>query len=127
MVEESTAAAEPVREIARSGDWVLVNAAGSGVGIAAIQIAKLFGARVVTTASTEAKRTRGIELGADAAVDYTQPGWPQEVERIADGRGVDIAADSTAPSRSGGTSSACVRTADATTPITANAARWTAE
>jgi NADPH:quinone reductase-like Zn-dependent oxidoreductase len=76
------------------GDWVLVNAAGSGVGIAAIQVAKLFGGQVITTASTEAKRNRGLELGADAAVDYTQPGWPQEVERMADGRGVDIAADS---------------------------------
>jgi NADPH:quinone reductase-like Zn-dependent oxidoreductase len=75
------------------GEWVLVNAAGSGVGIAAIQIAKLFGARVIATASTETKRTKALGLGADGAVDYTQPGWPQEVERLADGRGADVAID----------------------------------
>ena len=76
------------------GDWVLVTAAGSGVGIAAIQIAKVFGAKVITTASTEVKRQKGLELGADHAVDYTQPGWSQEVVRLTDGRGVDITADS---------------------------------
>ena len=76
------------------GDWVLVTAAGSGVGIAAIQIAKVFGAKVITTASTEVKRQKGLELGADHAVDYTQPGWSKEVMRLTDGRGVDIAADS---------------------------------
>jgi NADPH:quinone reductase-like Zn-dependent oxidoreductase len=75
------------------GEWVLVNSAGSGVGIAAIQIAKLFGARVIATASTETKRTKALGLGADGAVDYTQPGWPQEVERLADGRGADVAID----------------------------------
>ena len=76
------------------GEWVLVTAAGSGVGIACIQIARLFGGRVITTASTEAKRQRGIELGAEAAVDYTKPGWAEEVVRLADGRGADIACDS---------------------------------
>lgn len=75
------------------GEWVLVTAAGSGVGIAAIQIARLVGARVVTTASTEAKRQRGIALGAEAAVDYTQPGWPEEVVR-ATGGGADVCLDS---------------------------------
>lgn len=75
------------------GQWVLVNAAGSGVGIAAIQVAKLHGAKVVTNASTEVKRRKGLELGADAAVDYTVPGWSSEVRRIADGQGVHLAAD----------------------------------
>ena len=76
------------------GEWVLVNSAGSGVGIAAIQIAKVFGGRVVATASTEAKRQKALELGAEAVVDYTKAGWPQEVIKIADGRGVDVAVDS---------------------------------
>ena len=76
------------------GEWVLVNSAGSGVGIAAIQIARLFGARVIATASTEAKRGKALDLGAEVAVDYTQSGWSQEVVRLSDGRGVDIAIDS---------------------------------
>ena len=76
------------------GEWVLVNSAGSGVGIAAIQIARLFGARVIATASTQAKRDKALELGAEASVDYTQSGWADEVARLADGDGVDIAIDS---------------------------------
>ena len=76
------------------GDWVLVTAAGSGVGIAAIQIARLFGARVIAAASSEAKREKALGLGAEAAVDYTQSEWPQEVVRLADGLGADIAIDS---------------------------------
>ena len=63
------------------GEWVLVTAAGSGVGIAAIQIAKSTGAKVITTASTEEKRQKGLDLGADAAIDYTQPDWHQAAPR----------------------------------------------
>ena len=76
------------------GEWVLVNSAGSGVGIAAIQIARLFGARVIATASTQAKRDKALGLGAEASVDYTQAGWADEVVRLADGKGADIAIDS---------------------------------
>ena len=76
------------------GEWVLVNSAGSGVGIAAIQIARLFGARVIATASTQAKRDKALELGAEAAVDYTQSGWAEEVVRLTDGDGANIAIDS---------------------------------
>lgn len=76
------------------GEWVLVNAAGSGVGIAAIQIASLFGARVIATASTEVKRGKALGLGAKGAVDYTRPGWPLEVTRQTGGLGVDVAIDS---------------------------------
>ena len=78
----------------RPGEWVLVNSAGSGVGIAAIQIARLFGARVIATASTQAKRDKALELGAEASVDYTQSGWADEVVRVAGGDGADIAIDS---------------------------------
>ena len=79
---------------AEPGEWVLVNSAGSGVGIAAIQIAKLRGSRVIATASTEAKREKAKALGADVVVDYTQPGWPQEVVRYADNEGADVCLDS---------------------------------
>ena len=77
----------------QTGEWVLVNAAGSGVGVAAIQLAKLLGAKVVTNASTQEKRRMGLELGADAAVDYTKEGWGEEVRRIADDEGVHLVAD----------------------------------
>ncbi|MFZ0750013.1 MAG: alcohol dehydrogenase catalytic domain-containing protein, partial [Pyrinomonadaceae bacterium] len=54
------------------GEDVLVHAAGSGVGSVGIQIAKLLGARVITTASSVAKLAKARELGADETVDYTQ-------------------------------------------------------
>lgn len=55
----------------RPGETVLVLGGGSAVGSAAIQIARLWGARVVTTAGTDAKRQRCLELGAFAAVDHS--------------------------------------------------------
>lgn len=74
----------------RPGDWVLVLGASSGVGSAAIQIAKQFGARVISTGSTEAKRELARQLGAEFAVDHSQPSWPAEVRRITNKRGVDL-------------------------------------
>jgi NADPH:quinone reductase-like Zn-dependent oxidoreductase len=72
------------------GEDVLVLAAGSGVGSAAIQIAKLFGARVIATASTEAKLEMARELGADEVINYAEQDFLAEVRRLTDGRGVDI-------------------------------------
>lgn len=74
----------------RAGDWVLVIGASSGVGSAAIQIAKQLGARVISTGSTEAKRALAEKLGAEFAVDSTQPAWPAEVRRLTNKRGVDL-------------------------------------
>ena len=65
----------------RAGETVLVTAAGSGVGGAAIALARFAGARVIATASTEAKRERALAAGVEHAVDYTQPGWGAEVRR----------------------------------------------
>jgi len=72
------------------GEDVLVHAAGSGVGSLGIQIAKLRGARVITTASSEEKLAKARELGADVTIDYTQTDWPREVRRLTNGRGVDV-------------------------------------
>ncbi len=72
------------------GDWVLAMGASSGVGSAAIQIAKGLGARVITTASSEAKTDLARRLGADFVVDLSAPDWPAEVRRITDKRGVDL-------------------------------------
>jgi 2-desacetyl-2-hydroxyethyl bacteriochlorophyllide A dehydrogenase len=73
-----------------AGDWVLVMGASSGVGSAAIQIAKGLGARVITTASSEAKMDLAKRLGADFVVDSNDAGWPAEVRRITEKRGVDL-------------------------------------
>ncbi|MDB6027877.1 MAG: hypothetical protein JWM68_4100 [Verrucomicrobiales bacterium] len=78
------------RSQVKSGDWVLVIGASSGVGSAAIQIAKKLGGYVITTGSTEEKRTLGKSLGADFVVDSTSPDWAVEVRRITQKRGVDI-------------------------------------
>lgn len=74
----------------RPGDWVLVLGASSGVGSAAIQIAKQLGARVISTGSTETKRELARKLGAEFAVDHSLPAWPAEVRTITNKRGVDL-------------------------------------
>lgn len=71
------------------GDTVLVHGAGSGIGVAAIQLAKLFGARVITTASTAEKLKRAAELGADVTINYTSTDWVAEARAQTGKRGVD--------------------------------------
>ena len=66
----------------KAGDWVLVQAGSSGVGIAAIQIAKHLGAKVITTSSSDDKCKRLRQLGAYEVIDYTKQGLFTEVMRI---------------------------------------------
>jgi NADPH:quinone reductase-like Zn-dependent oxidoreductase len=73
-----------------AGQWVLVVGGASGVGSAAIQIARGLGARVVTTASTPAKRAFCESLGAEAVVDPADEQWPAIVRRMTGKRGVDL-------------------------------------
>jgi NADPH:quinone reductase-like Zn-dependent oxidoreductase len=77
------------------GEDVLVHAAGSGVGSIAIQIAKLRGARVITTASSDEKLAKARELGADKTINYTHDDWPKEVRRLTDRKGVDVVVEHT--------------------------------
>jgi 2-desacetyl-2-hydroxyethyl bacteriochlorophyllide A dehydrogenase len=77
----------------RPGETVLVTAAGSGVGGAAIALARFAGGRVLATASTESKRKRALEAGVEHAIDYTNPGWGAEVQELTGGRGVDLVID----------------------------------
>ncbi len=72
------------------GDWVLAMGGASGVGSAAIQIAKGLGARVISTGSSDAKRELATRLGAEFVVDSDDPAWPAEVRRITGKRGVDV-------------------------------------
>lgn len=74
----------------RAGDWVLAIGGASGVGSAAIQIARQLGAHVISTGSTETKRQLAQELGAEAVVDSMNPDWPAEVRKLTGKRGVDL-------------------------------------
>ena len=74
------------------GERVLIHAAAGGVGISATQIAKRSGAEVYGTASP-GKHDACRGFGVDHAIDYTTPGWPDEVRALTGGRGVDVAVD----------------------------------
>jgi NADPH:quinone reductase-like Zn-dependent oxidoreductase len=74
----------------RDGDWVLVMGGASGVGSAAIQIAKQLGAHVISTGSTEAKRSLAQHLGAEFVADSNDANWPAEVRKLTKRRGVDL-------------------------------------
>ncbi|MGH3033837.1 MAG: zinc-binding dehydrogenase [Gaiellaceae bacterium] len=79
----------------RAGESVLVMAAGSGIGGAALQLAGWAGARVLATAGSEAKRRRALQAGAEYAFDYSKDGWGDDVRRATGGRGVDLIVDHT--------------------------------
>jgi NADPH:quinone reductase-like Zn-dependent oxidoreductase len=72
------------------GEDVLVHAAGSGVGSIGIQVAKLRGARVIATASSNDKLAKARELGADEVVNYSSEDWPREIKRLTNKKGVDV-------------------------------------
>lgn len=84
-----------ISEFRRPGpsDTVLVHAAAGGVGLMLVQFAKHYGARVIGTASTEAKAAAAREAGADAVIDYTTHDFAQEVMRLTDGHGADLILD----------------------------------
>jgi NADPH:quinone reductase len=75
-----------------TGRTALVHAGGSGVGTAAVQIAKALGAHVIATASA-AKVGPVHDLGADLVVDYRTTDWVEEAMRLSRGRGVDVVLD----------------------------------
>jgi len=79
----------------RPGETVLVLGAGSGVGVAAIQIAKLFGARVIAAASTARKLELARALGADETIDYVAEELVAAVKRVTGRRGADIVVEHT--------------------------------
>jgi NADPH2:quinone reductase len=76
------------------GETVLVQAGASGVGLAAVQLAKRAGATVFATASKDDKLERLSELGVDHGINYTAGDFVDEVKRLTDGRGVDVVVDS---------------------------------
>ncbi len=77
----------------RAGETVLVHAGSSGVGLAAIQLAKRAGATVFTTASTGVKLDRLKDFGADHGINYVEQDFALEIQKLTDGRGVDMIVD----------------------------------
>ncbi len=79
-----------VRAALRPGETILVHAAGSGVGVAAVQIARLLGARVIATAGSDAKLEKARALGADEVINYESQDFLAEVKRLTGKQGVDV-------------------------------------
>ncbi len=79
----------------QSGDTVLVTAASSGIGTAAMQLARYFGAKRVYATTREASKIAALQsLGADRVVDTSQPGFTNIIDRETEGQGVDVIIDS---------------------------------
>ena len=74
----------------KRGETVLISAGGGGVGVAAIQLAVVAGARVITTVGSAEKAERVCALGAHAAVNYREQDFVAKVQEFTDGRGVDV-------------------------------------
>lgn len=74
---------------AKAGDSILIHAAAGGVGSLLVQLAKLKGLKVIGTASSEMKLQLIAGLGADAAINYSEDDWTEEVLAATDGKGVD--------------------------------------
>ena len=78
----------------QAGETALIHAGAGGVGIAAIQMAKRAGARVLATASSDDRLDRLKELGLDEGINYVTDDFVAEARRLTDGRGVDVVVDS---------------------------------
>jgi NADPH:quinone reductase len=76
----------------REGEWLLVHAGASGVGMSAIQLGRAFGARVIATAGSQEKLDFSTRQGAEHVLDYRGAGWVDQVKKIT-GRGADVIYD----------------------------------
>ncbi|HME08611.1 MAG TPA: NADPH:quinone oxidoreductase family protein [Bryobacteraceae bacterium] len=100
----ATAAAVPVvyqtsyfalkdRAALRAGEWLLVHAAASGVGVTAVQLGRAWGARVIATAGSQEKLDFAMSVGAEYALNYNDGTWVDAVKQITGGRGADVIYD----------------------------------
>lgn len=78
------------RAALKPGEWILIHAAGSGVGSAAIQLARLVGANILVTAGSDEKLQKAEALGAQHLINYAKQDFLREVRRITKRRGVDV-------------------------------------
>ncbi len=77
----------------RAGEWLLVHGAAGGVGLAAVQIGKALGARIIATAGTPEKLDIARQSGADVLVDYRTEDWVARVKEVTGGAGADVIYD----------------------------------
>jgi len=94
IVYPTSYAALVLRAAIRPGETLLVHAAAGGVGLAAVQIGKALGARVLATAGGPDKLAIAREAGADECIDYRADDWPERVKAATQGRGADVIYDS---------------------------------
>jgi NADPH2:quinone reductase len=94
IVYPTSYAALVLRAAIRPGETLLVHAAAGGVGLAAVQIGKALGARVLATAGGPEKLAIAKEAGADECIDYRADDWPERVKAVTQGRGADVIYDS---------------------------------
>jgi NADPH2:quinone reductase len=98
LIIQGLTAALVLKEAAglRARERILIQGAAGGVGLLSVQLAKIYGAGlVIAAAGSPEKREFALSLGADCAVDYAQPDWPQQVMEVTDGHGVDIVQEMT--------------------------------
>jgi putative PIG3 family NAD(P)H quinone oxidoreductase len=81
------------RGFAADGDWVLVHGGTSGIGTMAIALGRLFGLKVIVTCGSDEKCARALALGAEAAINYREQDFVEEVHRVTERRGVDVVID----------------------------------
>ena len=75
------------------GEWVLVTAAAGGMGVLLVQLARAAGGRVIAAARGGRKLDAARNAGAEAAVDYSEPRWTDQVSKLTEGRGADVVFD----------------------------------
>jgi len=81
------------RGFAADGDWVLIHGGTSGIGTMAIALGTLFGLHVIVTCGTDEKCRKALDLGAEAAINYRDQDFVEEVHRLTHRKGVDVVVD----------------------------------
>jgi NADPH2:quinone reductase len=81
------------RAAIQAGEWLLVHGAAGGVGLAAVQLGKALGARVIATAGTPEKLEIARQSGADVLIDYRTEDWVERVKSVTGGEGADVIYD----------------------------------
>lgn len=81
------------RAALRAGEWLLVHGAAGGVGLAAVQIGRALGARIIATAGTDAKLEIARQSGAEILVNYGTEDWVERVKAVTGGEGADVIYD----------------------------------
>ena len=93
IVYQTSYLALKVRAAIKAHEWLLVHAAAGGVGSAAMQLGKAFGARVIATAGSADKVNFCLAQGADYALNYREASWVERVKEITGGHGADVIYD----------------------------------